>query len=140
MGEKGLYNAFCSGEKSSADKKTVMQVADSEKAKQAFYYIRHHGARPLPPMRPRDNIIAKLDQEKTWATPAVVSKEFVTRRSYRLQTPQGTVLRRNRRHLHYDTLPQPSTATPALLAVAGVVVEPPPITQTAPCLTTHNTC
>lgn len=138
MGEKGLHNAFYSGEKSSADKKTVMQVGDSEKAKQAFYYIRHHGARPLPPMRPGDSIIAKLDREKTWATPAVVSKEFVTSR-YRLQTPQATVLRCSRRHLHYDTLPQPSTATPALLVVT--------ITQTAPslttpptCTTTHNTC
>lgn len=73
MGEKGLHNAFYSGEKSSADKDTVVQVADSEKAEQAFYYNRHHGARPLPPMRPGDNIIAKLDQDKTWATPAVVS-------------------------------------------------------------------
>lgn len=109
-----------------------MQVGDSEKAKQAFYYNRHHGARLLPPMRPGDNTIAKLDQEKTWGTPAVVSKEFVTPRSYRLQTPQGTVLRRSCRHLHYDTLPQPSTATPALLVVT--------ITQTAPSLTTHNTC
>lgn len=63
--------------------------------------------------------------DKTWATPAVVSKEFVTPRSYRLQTPRGTVLRRNRRHLHFDTLPQPSTATPAPLAVTGVEVEPP---------------
>ena len=63
------------------NRKTVEQKDAGEKAKQAFYYNRRHGARPLPPLRPGDAVFAKLDQEKTWVTPAVVSKESVTPRS-----------------------------------------------------------
>lgn len=84
-----------------------------------------------------DNLIVRLDKEKTRVTPAVVSTEDVTPRSYLLQTRQGDALRRNRRHLRFDNLPQPSAAAVAPPAVTGTVVEPPhstgsPITKTAP--------
>lgn len=119
------------------NKKTVMQKDASGKAKQAFYYNRHHGARPLPPLRLGGNLIVRLDKEKTWVTPAVVLTEDVTPRSYLLQTPQGAALLRNRRHLRFDNLPQPSAAALAPPAVTGTVVEPAhstgsPITKTAP--------
>lgn len=72
--------------------------------------IRHHGARPLPPLHLGDNVIIRLDKEKTWVTPAVVSTEDVTPRSYLLQTLQGATLCRNHRHLRFDNLPHPSSA------------------------------
>lgn len=109
------------------DKKTIMQKDAMEKAKQALYFNRRHGARPLPPLRPGDTIITKLDQEKTWTTPVVVSKECVTPRSYLLQTQHGAVLRRNRRHLrhHLDNLPQPA-ATALHPPAESSLVEPLP--------------
>lgn len=84
------------------NRKTVEHKDAGEKEKQAFYYNRGHAARPLPPIRPGDAVFAKLDQEKAWVAPAVVSEESVTPRSYLINTPQGVVLRRNRRHLRAD--------------------------------------
>lgn len=89
------------------NRKTVEQKDAGEKEKQAFYYNRRHGARPLPPLRPGDAVFTKLDQDKAWVTPAVVSKESVTPRSYLINTPQGAVLRRNRRHLRADLSSHP---------------------------------
>lgn len=111
------------------NRKTIVQKDAVEKAKQAFYFNRRHGARPLPPLHPGDTVIAKLDQEKAWVTPAVVSKECVTPRSYLLQTPQGAMFRRNRRHLrnHLEDLPQP-TADPRSTAESALV-EPLPSTN-----------
>lgn len=94
------------------NRKTVEQKDAGEKAKQAFYYNRRHGARPLPPLRPGDTVLTKLDREKAWVTPAVVSKECVTPRSYIINTPQGAVLRRNRRHRRADLSSQPAQDTP----------------------------
>lgn len=90
------------------NRKKVREKDAVEKAKQAFYYNRRHGARPLPPLRPGDAVFVKLDQEKAWGTPAVVSKEVVTPRSYLINTSQGAVLRRNRRHLRADLSAHPA--------------------------------
>ena len=99
--------------------KTVERKDAGEKAKQAFYYNRRHGARPLPPLRPGDAVLVKLDQEKAWVTPAVISKESVTPRSYIINTPQGAELRRNRRHLRADLSLQSAQATPPASAVSA---------------------
>ncbi|KAL7861767.1 hypothetical protein SRHO_G00132080 [Serrasalmus rhombeus] len=93
------------------NRKAVMQKDAVEKAKQAFYYNRHHRARLLPPLQPGGAVVTKLDQEKTWVTPAVVSTECVTPRSYLIRTPQGAVFRRNRRHLRQEYSPLPATAS-----------------------------
>uniref|UniRef100_A0A3Q0SBR5 Integrase catalytic domain-containing protein n=1 Tax=Amphilophus citrinellus TaxID=61819 RepID=A0A3Q0SBR5_AMPCI len=63
---------------------------------------------PLSPLRPGDAVVTKLDQERTWVTPAVVSEECVTPRSYLIHTPQGTLFRGNRRHLPECTADEPS--------------------------------
>uniref|UniRef100_A0A3Q0S8B4 Integrase catalytic domain-containing protein n=1 Tax=Amphilophus citrinellus TaxID=61819 RepID=A0A3Q0S8B4_AMPCI len=91
--------------------KTVMQRDATEKAKQAFYYNCRHGARPLSPLRPGDAVVTKLDQERTWVTPAVVSKECVIPRSYLVHTLQGTSFWKNRRHLRREHSPQLSAHT-----------------------------
>uniref|UniRef100_A0AAV2MD64 Uncharacterized protein n=1 Tax=Knipowitschia caucasica TaxID=637954 RepID=A0AAV2MD64_KNICA len=111
------------------NKKMVLKKDAVEKARQAFYFNRRHGVRPLPPLRPGDAVVAKLDQDKAWVTPATVSSEGVTPRLYILKTPQGVMFRRNRRHLRTDysapidiaPLPQPTET-----AVAA------PIQPTAP--------
>lgn len=46
------------------NRKTVREKDAGEKAKQAFYYNRCHGARPFPPLRPGDGVVIKLDQAK----------------------------------------------------------------------------
>lgn len=52
---------------------------------------------PSPFLHSDQGMQSKLDREKVWATPAVVSKESITPRSYLVITPQGVVLRRNQR-------------------------------------------
>lgn len=44
-----------------------------EKQKQAFYFNQCHVARPLSPLQPGDPILMKLDNQKSWQTPAVVT-------------------------------------------------------------------
>ena len=81
-------------------RKAVRENDVKQKAVQAHYYNRRHGARPLPALCPGDTVFTKLDHEKSWSTPAVVSDEAAaTQRSYIVATQEGAVLRRNRRHL-----------------------------------------
>lgn len=71
----------------------------TEKDRQAFYYNCCNGAKNLSMLRPGDTVLTKLDHEKVWVSPAVIRRESVTPRSYVIETEQGAVLRRNRRHL-----------------------------------------
>uniref|UniRef100_A0A3Q2QUM5 Gypsy retrotransposon integrase-like protein 1 n=1 Tax=Fundulus heteroclitus TaxID=8078 RepID=A0A3Q2QUM5_FUNHE len=70
-----------------------------EKWKQAFHYNKRHGVRPLTPLQPGNPVLARLDNQKTWSTPAEVVGESTTERSYVIATEQGALYRRDRRHL-----------------------------------------
>lgn len=127
------------------NRKTVKQKDAGEKAKQAFYYNRRHGARPLPPLRAGDTVLTKLDQEKAWVTPAVVSKECVTPRPYTINTSQGAVLRRNRRHLRADLSSQPaqdtllsSAESTGVISQPGTVITPETVSSSLKELTRHT--
>lgn len=91
------------------NRKSVMLKDKIEKDRQAFYYNRRNGAKNLSTLRPGDTVLTKLDHEKVWASPAVIRHESVTPRSYVIETEQGAVLRRNRRHL--QAVPTPTLAT-----------------------------
>ncbi|XP_034023466.1 uncharacterized protein K02A2.6-like [Thalassophryne amazonica] len=86
----------------------VKEKDDREKAKQAYYYNRRHGARSLPVLQPGDVVRSKLDHEKSWSRSAVVSGESTTPRSLVIKTQQGAELRRNRRHLRPEPVSQSS--------------------------------
>lgn len=90
----------------------VIDKDRKEKAKQAYYYNRRHGARPLPALRPGDVVLSKLDHERSWSSPAVVAGEGITPRSFVIRTQHGAELRRNRRHLQSQLVPQPTPAKP----------------------------
>ena len=91
--------------------RTAVKERDGkEKAKQAYYFNRRHGAKPLPALRPGDTVFMKLDNEKSWSSPAVISSESTTPRSFVIRTEQGAELRRNRRHLQLGPIPQPVQA------------------------------
>lgn len=84
--------------------RTAVKIKDAmEKAKQAFYYNRRHGARPLPALHRGDTVLTKLDHQKAWTTPATILSESSTPRSYVISTQQGNMLRRNRCHLQART-------------------------------------
>lgn len=99
------------------DKQRNRQKDEAEKKKQAFYYNQRHGARPLPPLQPGGNVLTKLDHQKSWTAPAVVTTESVTPSSYIIQTQQGATLRRNRRHLQEMPAPQPPEGKAPVLPV-----------------------
>uniref|UniRef100_A0A671U8K1 Gypsy retrotransposon integrase-like protein 1 n=1 Tax=Sparus aurata TaxID=8175 RepID=A0A671U8K1_SPAAU len=90
----------------------VIDKDRKEKAKQAYYFNRRHGARPLPALRPGDVVLSKLDHERSWSSPAVVAGEGITPRSFVIRTQHGAELRRNRRHLQSQLVPQPTPAKP----------------------------
>ncbi|XP_056444336.1 uncharacterized protein K02A2.6-like [Gadus chalcogrammus] len=91
--------------------RTAVKERDGrEKAKQAHYFNRRHGARPLPALQPGDVVFSKLDHEKSWSLPAVISSESTTPRSFVIRTQHGAELRRNRRHLQPGPVPQPIPA------------------------------
>lgn len=64
-----------------------------------YFYNRRHSARPLPALQPGQCVNVKLDGEKGWKTPTQVIAKAPEPRSYYVQTEQGTVARRNRRHI-----------------------------------------
>ncbi|KAI4831018.1 hypothetical protein KUCAC02_002619 [Chaenocephalus aceratus] len=100
-------------------------VKQKEKAKQAFYYNRRHGARHLPARQPGDTVYTKLHNEKSWKTPAIVSKECVTPRSYLINTQGGAVLRRNRLHLRAEPTSRPAQHIPLTPAESAVAISQP---------------
>lgn len=92
-----------------------LKVRD-RKTKQAyrFFYNRRHSARDLPALHPGQQVKVKLDGEKRWATPGVVVSNAPEPRSYVVRTEQGTVTRRNRRHLQLiPKLPSSEAQIPA---------------------------
>ncbi|XP_033991872.1 uncharacterized protein K02A2.6-like [Trematomus bernacchii] len=107
------------------NRQIVKQKDTSEKAKQAFYYNRRHGARHLPALQPGDTVYTKLDNEKSWKTPAIVSKECVTPRSYLINTQGGAVLRRNRLHLRAEPTSRPAQHIPLTSAESAVAISQP---------------
>ncbi|XP_015229127.1 PREDICTED: complement C3-like [Cyprinodon variegatus] len=59
---------------------TVFRALSSKdavvKRKQAFHYTKRHGVRPLPPLQPGYPVLARLDNQKTWSTPAELVGEM----------------------------------------------------------------
>lgn len=103
-----------------------------EKAKQAHYFNRRHGARPLPALQPGDVVLSKLDHEKSWSLPAVVSSEVTTPRSFVIRAQQGAELRRNRRHLRPGPIHQPIQAAPGLTTDSNTHSDGATVLETAP--------
>ena len=102
----------------------IKQADAAAKQKQAYYYNRRNGVRILPPLSPGDTVLTKLDGQKQWRTPAVVHSVFPTPRSYVVETDQGVLYRRNRRHL----LATPNTHAP--VSEAGADTSPEEDTNT----------
>ncbi|KAK9532896.1 hypothetical protein VZT92_010259 [Zoarces viviparus] len=91
--------------------RTAVKERDGrEKAKQAHYFNRRHGAKPLPALRPGDVVFSKLDHEKSWSLLAVITSDSTTPISFVIRTQHGAELRRIRRHLQPVPVPQPIPA------------------------------
>lgn len=68
--------------------------------------------RNLPPLRPGDSVLVKLDEEKRWRIPATVVGQSATERSYVISSPEGGMKRRNRRHLQFSPSGSSADAEP----------------------------
>ena len=88
------------------DHKAVELRDEQTKNAYRFFCNRRHSARPLPTLQPGQSVNVKLDGEKAWKTPARVIGKAPEPRSYYVRTEQGTVARRNRRHI--QEVPQSS--------------------------------
>lgn len=93
------------------DYKTVRRKDQQTKAAYRFFYNRRHSTQPLPALQPGQSVNIKLDGEKSWKTPAKVVAKAPEPRSYYVQTAQGMLARRNRRHIQVvQESPVPPTA------------------------------
>uniref|UniRef100_A0A1A8EMF6 Gypsy retrotransposon integrase-like protein 1 n=1 Tax=Nothobranchius korthausae TaxID=1143690 RepID=A0A1A8EMF6_9TELE len=93
----------------SENKQDILQKDTQTKASYRYFHDRHHSARPLPELLPGQHVRVKLDGEKEWKTSARVLSKCDEPRSYIVKMDNGTVTRRNRRHLQPvpdDTAPQ----------------------------------
>lgn len=72
-----------------------------KKTKQAYqyFYNRRYSARSLPDLHSGQSVKVKLDGEKGWKTSATVIGKAPEPRSYIVQTKEGTISRRNWRHI-----------------------------------------
>ena len=77
----------------------VYRHQQEHKEKYARMYNKHHGTRPLPPVKPNDIVRLKTDKDKTWSTSGTIIGTSSTPRSYIVRTSDGSVLRRNRGHI-----------------------------------------
>ena len=79
-------------------------------AKESYtrFYNRKHGAKPLTQFEGGDSVRIKTDAQKVWGNPTVVVRADMPR-SYIIQSPDGSMFRRNRRHL--QEIPVPVTET-----------------------------
>ena len=79
---------------------SVKEKDDSAKSRYKKFYDKRYSARNLEPVKSGDNVRIKLDNEKRWSDPATVLGSHPDMpRSYYVQTSDGTIYRRNRRHL-----------------------------------------
>lgn len=99
--------------------------------KQAYYNNHRHGSRLLSPLRPGDKVLSKLDHQKLWALPKVISGESITPRSYILRTQNGDMLRQNRRHLQPGPPYDPAAAQPVNVQTPPVMDSQPPTSAQA---------
>ncbi|KAI9517188.1 hypothetical protein NQZ68_008444 [Dissostichus eleginoides] len=79
----------------------------------------------LPALQPGDTVYTKLDNEKSWKTPAIASTECVTPRSYLINTQGGAVLRRNQLHLRAEPTSRPAQHIPLTPAESAVAISQP---------------
>uniref|UniRef100_A0A3B5LJR9 Integrase catalytic domain-containing protein n=1 Tax=Xiphophorus couchianus TaxID=32473 RepID=A0A3B5LJR9_9TELE len=88
------------------DRQKVRQKDNQTKSAYRFFHDCHHSAQPLPTLQPGQKVRIKLDGEKGWKTPAKIIAKYKEPCSYTVETENGTVLRRNQRHL--QAVPQPT--------------------------------
>lgn len=66
----------------------------AKKKEQAYYYNQHQGVKTLAFLYPGDQVLTKLDTQKSWITKAVLTKWSVIPQSYLVKTEQGGTLRK----------------------------------------------
>lgn len=76
----------------------IRKADESAKEKYKHYYDTRHGARELNSLLPGQQVMMKLDGEKTWSNPGVVLRSFPEGHTYTVQTATG-IVRRNRNQL-----------------------------------------
>lgn len=120
------------------DKQAVRLKDQQTKAAYRFFYNRRHSARPLSALQPGQSVTVKLDGEKSWKTPAKVIAKAQEPRSYLIQTDQGTVARRNRRHL--QEVPEPASQSAGQETSSDCDFANPQETDTPPPTSSPVTC
>ena len=81
------------------DYESARQNDEATKRDYSRHYNRHHGSRQLEQLQPGDAVRLKLDDERKWTSHGTVIGPVDAPRSLNVQTSNGGVYRRNRKHL-----------------------------------------
>ena len=87
----------------------VREKDEKYREKYTSYHDKHNGVKSLPDLHPGDIVKVKTDEEKRWLETGKVIEKANTPRSYQVKTPNGNIIRRNRRHLMKTPTRPPST-------------------------------
>jgi transposase InsO family protein len=80
------------------DPQLVKDRLKTHKTKYAQVHDRKHNARPLSTLKPGDDVRWKIDTQRQWGPRSQIVSQAGTR-SYIVRNPDGSTVRRNRRHL-----------------------------------------
>lgn len=81
------------------DYESAFNNDEATKRVYGHHYDRHHGAKQLPPLQPGDAVRLKRDDERRWSANGTVLARADAPRSFIVETSDGGVYRRNRKHL-----------------------------------------
>jgi len=76
------------------------------KAEYKLHYDRRHSVRNLLNLQPGDHVKMKLDNETGWIKSGVLLSPTEQPRSYIVVTESGSVMRRNRKRLQHNPIPE----------------------------------
>lgn len=105
------------------DEQCIKQRDGAEEKKQSFSYNWCHGARPLSQHQPGGIIRTKLEHQKSWTAPTVVTTEH----AMLLHHPdaKGATPMQNQHHLEKVPAPQPDGLTLPVLPVCNDIYHEP---------------
>ena len=107
----------------------VPEKDEKHRENYASYYYKHHGAKPLPDLRPEGNIKIKTDDQKKWGDSRQIISKAQAPRSYHVQPTKGQYHPTKPPSFDEDTHSKPLTNQSNSHVAVPFTLSPPMITS-----------